>query len=217
MQLLEELPPWTANEFVAAKQIEAAILGSLFAIILAMRANLVVAAIAFGLIFVFWQSMGTAKIRDDAKRRVTALKRRLPYAIDLMALMMEAGAGFQESLQAIVQENRDHPLGEELDGVLSEVELGRTRREALEKLQERLNDDDIKEIVFSIIKGEELGTPLAVILRTQADQLRMKRSHWAEKAAAQAQVQIAFPGLIVMVACLLVIVAPFVLKAFNAL
>ena len=66
-------------------------------------------------------------------------------------------------------------------------------------------------MVFAINKGEELGTPLSAILRDQAEQMRLKRSQRGEKAAAEAQVNIVFPGMVVMIACLLVVIAPIVL------
>ena len=74
-------------------------------------------------------------------------------------------------------------------------------------------DDDVAELVFSINKGEEFGTPLAQTFRIQADQMRLKRTQWAEKAAGAAQVAIVLPGMIIMIACLLIIGAPFVLSA----
>jgi hypothetical protein len=48
-------------------------------------------------------------------------------------------------------------------------------------------------------------------MRNQADQMRLKRSQWGEKAAAEAQVQMTFPAMIVMLACMLLVLGPFVL------
>jgi hypothetical protein len=46
--------------------------------------------------------------------------------------------------------------------------------------------------------------------------MRIKRSQWGEKAAAEAEVQIVFPGMLIMIACLIVIIAPILLPAvFN--
>jgi tight adherence protein C len=46
--------------------------------------------------------------------------------------------------------------------------------------------------------------------------MRLRRAQWGEKAAAEAEVQIVFPGMLVMLACLIVVVAPMVLPAaFN--
>jgi tight adherence protein C len=152
-------------------------------------------------------------MRDRANRRLARIRTRLPFAVDLIALTMEAGGGFQECLKTAVVENGEHPLTEELSEVLRQISLGRPRQEALKALQERLQDDDINELVFAINKGEELGTPLSTILRDQAEQMRLKRSQRGEKAAAEAQVNIVFPGMVVMIACLLVVIAPIVLPA----
>jgi tight adherence protein C len=157
-------------------------------------------------------------IRDRAKRRLTRIRNRLPFAVDLIALTMEAGGGFQECLATAVAENgKDHPLTDEFAEVLRQISLGRPRNEALQALDERLHDDDVSEMVFAINKGEELGTPLSAILREQAEQMRLKRSQRGEKAAAEAQVNIVFPGMVVMIACLLVVIAPIVLPPILSL
>ena len=146
-----------------------------------------------------------------------SLKLRLPFAIDQIALMMEAGAGFEDSLKTVVSDNADHPLSEEFSEVIRQMSLGRPRSQALFGFRDRMADDDVSEIVFAITKGEELGTPLSNILSEQADQMRLKRSQWGEKAASEAEVQMVFPGMITMVACLLVIVAPILLPVVITL
>jgi hypothetical protein len=47
--------------------------------------------------------------------------------------------------------------------------------------------------------------------------MRLKRSQRGEKAAAEAEVSIIFPGMVLMIGCLLIVVAPFVLPAILAL
>jgi tight adherence protein C len=154
-------------------------------------------------------------VERRARKRLGVIKERLPYVVDLIALMMEAGAGFMESLKTAATENRNHPLGQELALVVRDTDLGATRREALGNLRDRLDDPDFSDLLLAIIRGEELGTPLAEIMRTQADQLRLKQSQWQEKQSAEAQVAIIFPGLVVMAACILIIMAPFLLKIFG--
>ncbi len=209
--------PWDAVEFVASKRIEGVLFGTLLFLAIALLGKPKV-AIMLGLVVAFgfsWLFVRT--INDRAKARMHRLRIRLPFCVDLIALMMEAGASFQESLQTVVAENRDHPVGQEFGEVLRQIALGRTRREALTTLQTRLEDDDIAELVFAINKGEEMGTPLSTILRDQADQMREKRSQWGEKAAAEAEIQLVFPGMVVMVACLLVILGPILLPAILPL
>jgi tight adherence protein C len=209
--------PWRPEEFLSTKWLEAIAAGGVLLVILWL-AGWGTTAIVLGLaVIILYASLAPKMVRDRAKRRLARIRARLPFTVDLIALMMEAGGGFQECLQTATIENGDHPLTEELAEVLRQISLGRPRQEALRSLQERLKDDDIYELVFAINKGEELGTPLSAILRDQADQMRLKRSQRGEKAAAEAQVNIVFPGMVLMIACLLVVIAPIVLPAVLAL
>lgn len=210
--------PWRPDEFLATKWLEALLAGGvLFAVL--WLAGWSRSAVVLGLLVVVLYAVLTPKtIRDRAQRRLARVRSRLPFAVDLIALTMEAGGGFQECLQTAVTENgKDHPLTEEFAEVLRQISLGRPRHEALQALQNRLLDGDVSELVFAINKGEELGTPLSAILREQAEQMRLKRSQRGEKAAAEAQVNIVFPGMVVMIACLLVVIAPILLPPVLAL
>jgi tight adherence protein C len=217
LAISREKLPWQPEEFLATKWLEAVAGGIVFFLILWL-AGWTTMAVAFGIaVAIGYGFLGPKFVRDRAKKRISRIRMRLPFAVDLIALMMEAGGGFQECLQTTVIENGDHPLTEELAEVLRQISLGRPRHEALRALQERLQDPDIDELVFAVNKGEELGTPLSAILRDQAEQMRLKRSQRGEKAAAEAQVNIVFPGMVVMIACLLVVIAPIVLPAVLAL
>lgn len=214
----DPLVPWKPSEYRAVKAVESGLVG-LFAggVAALLSGSPIFAAIlgpAAGLA-TFQLAMGDLSSR--IARREASIRKALPYMIDLMALMMEAGASFPEALAVAVGEFRGTPVGDEWGRVLSDVERGRTRREALEALRDRIRSDDVAEVVFAVNKGEELGTPLGRILKAQAEQLRVKRSQWIEKASAEAEVKIAVPGLITMIACLIVVAVPFLLQGFTAI
>jgi tight adherence protein C len=210
--------PWRPEEFLATKYLEAILSGVVLFGILWM-AGWYKSAVVLGItVMVTYAILMPKTIRDRAKRRLMRIRNRLPFEVDLIALTMEAGGGFQECLATAVNENgKDHPLTEEFAEVLRQISLGRPRAETLQALQDRLLDDDVSEMVFAINKGEELGTPLSAILCEQAEQMRLKRSQRGEKAAAEAQVNIVFPGMITMIACLLVVIAPILLPPVLAL
>jgi tight adherence protein C len=209
--------PWRPQEFVAAKWIEAVMAGVVvFALFWLIGWTKTGIGAAMG-VTILYGLMTPKSVKDRAKKRLARIRIRLPFAVDLIALTMEAGGGFQECLQTAVSENGDHPLTEELAEVLRQISLGRPRHEALRAMQDRLHDEDVNEMVFAINKGEELGTPLSAILREQAEQMRLKRSQRGEKAAAEAQVSIVFPGMVLMIACLLVVIAPIMLPPILAL
>ncbi|MEX2092222.1 MAG: type II secretion system F family protein [Pirellulales bacterium] len=210
--------PWRPEEFLAVKWLEALMAGGVLFLILWLAGWGRTAVVLGAIVTVVYGAVMPKTVRDRAKRRLARMRMRLPFAVDLIALTMEAGGGFQECLQtAVVENGKNHPLTEELSEVLRQIALGRPRNEALSALQERLQDDDVSEMVFAINKGEELGTPLSAILRDQADQMRLKRSQRGEKAAAEAEVNIVFPGMVVMIACLLVVIAPIVLPPILAM
>jgi tight adherence protein C len=209
--------PWNPEEFIVVKWLEGVLLGTVVFFMLWLVGWQAAGAFVGIAIAVLYGIISPKSARDRARKRLSRIRIRLPFAVDLIALTMEAGGGFQECLQTAVSENGDHPLTEELAEVLRQIALGRPRHEALSSMKERLHDDDVNELVFAINKGEELGTPLSAILREQAEQMRLKRSQRGEKAAAEAQVNIIFPGMVLMIACLIVIIAPIVLPTVFAL
>ena len=209
--------PWKPAEFLAVKWLEGALIGLGIFLMLWLGGWPTMSVVMGGGVTLLYGLLTPKFARDRAKKRLARMRIRLPFAVDLIALTMEAGGGFQECLQTAVNENGDHPLTEEMAEVLRQISLGRPRNEALSGMQERLEDEDINELVFAINKGEELGTPLSAILRDQAEQMRLKRSQRGEKAAGEAEVNILFPGMILMLACLLVVIAPIVLPAVMAL
>lgn len=154
------------------------------------------------------------RLRITAQNRLVAIKRRLPFFLDLLTLLMEAGASFLDSLQQAVREFRGHPVAVEFGRVLADMNLGKARTEAFDNLRQRLDDDEITSIVASIIQSEKLGTPLSHIFRTQSDLLRVKRSQRAETIAGEAGVKMLLPGVLVMAAAVLIILGPFALNYF---
>ena len=152
------------------------------------------------------------RLAARAAARLRLIKRRMPYLLDLLTLLMEAGATFLNALRQAVDEFRGHPVAEEFGRVLADMNLGKTRMEAFQAMRDRLADDEITSIIGTIIQGEHLGTPLARIFRTQADVLRVKRTQRAEPLAGEAGVNMLLPGVLVMASTVLIILGPFLLN-----
>jgi tight adherence protein C len=152
------------------------------------------------------------RLANRARWRLRQIKRRMPFLLDLLTLLMEAGSTFLNALTQAVDEFRGHPVAEEFGRVVADMSLGKTRLEAFQAMRGRLADDEITSIIGSIIQGEQLGTPLARIFRSQADVLRVKRSQRAETVAGEAGVNMLLPGILVMAATVLIILGPFLLN-----
>ena len=152
------------------------------------------------------------RLSVQARVRLHQIKRRMPFLLDLLTLLMEAGSTFIGALRQAVEEFHGHPVAQEFGRVLADMNMGKTRAEAFQAMRDRLNDDEITSIISSILQGENLGTPLANIFRTQADVLRIKRTQRAELIAGEAGVNMLLPGVLIMAATVLIIIGPFFLN-----
>ncbi|MGQ0633843.1 MAG: type II secretion system F family protein [Planctomycetaceae bacterium] len=206
---------WTPAEYLGKLQLIALLLApwliSLFLRVMGPAGAVmgVVAAIATAWLL-------RRRLAARAQYRLLLIKRRLPFLLDLLTLLMEAGSTFLQALADAVEQFGDHPVGYEFGRVLSEINMGKGRTASLEALRDRLSDDEITGIVGSIIQGEELGTPLAKLFRTQADVLRIKRTQRAETIAGEAGVKMLLPAVLIMASTVLIILGPFVLGFIYA-
>ena len=168
----------------------------------------------FGFIITAW--ILRIRLRKRALYRVVLIKRRLPFLLDLMTLLMEAGSTFLHALGQGVREFQGHPVAAEFGRVLSDMQMGKTRTDAFAAMQSRLDDDEISGIISSIIQGEQLGSPLAQVFRIQSDVLRIKRTQRGEKIAAEAGVNMLLPGVLVMLSTVLIILGPFAINVISS-
>lgn len=202
---------WTAEEYLAKLELQALFLLPLYVygcVNMIGPAGIVLAV----LLTVLSGYLLRRRLAGQAAYRLVLIKRRLPYLLDLITLLMEAGATFIQALKQGVEEFREHPVGVEFGRVLGEMNMGKGRTGSLEALRDRLQDDELTAIIGSIVQGENLGTPLSRIFRTQADVLRLKRSQRAERIAGEAAVQMLLPGIMVMASTVIVILGPFLIN-----
>ena len=205
---------WTAEEYLARIEIQALMLMPMFVYVCTqvMGPAGIVMAILFTILTGY---LLRRRLRNTARYRLVLIKRRMPFLLDLVTLLMEAGSTFLQALKEAVDEFREHPVGVEFGRVLGELNMGKGRTAALESMKDRLHDDEITGIIGAIVQGEQLGTPLARIFRTQADVLRIKRSQRAETLAGEAAVKMLLPGILIMASTVLVILGPFMLSMIT--
>lgn len=168
------------------------------------------APVAMGLMTLAGFAAPLWSLHRDATLRMTRIAKNLPYALDLIALMMTAGCTFAEAVESLVTDAPHDDLNQELQMVRSEIEFGARRSVALQKLAERIPLDAVRSVVGAINQSEQLGTPLAVILNAQAGMIRMHRSVRAEKLSASASLRILVPSVLILLATVIVVFAPFV-------
>ena len=147
-------------------------------------------------------------VSAKARSRKDTIRAELPDALDLMAVSVEAGLGFDGALVKLT-EHMEGPLAEEFALTLNEVRIGETRQDALKKLAERTGTGELSSFVRSIIQADQLGISLGRILRVQATDSRLKRQAAAEEKAMKAPIKMLFPTvLFIFPAMFLVILGP---------
>jgi tight adherence protein C len=149
----------------------------------------------------------TMKIRN----RREALRQELPDALDLLAVSVEAGLGFDGAI-AKLTEHLDGPLVEEFTLTLNEMRIGESRHDALKKLSERAAAPEVGHFTRAIIQADVLGISLGRILKVQAADTRDRRQAAAEEKAMKAPIKMLFPTVIfIFPAMFLVILGPAML------
>lgn len=146
-------------------------------------------------------------LRRAVDERQNAIRRDLPDTLDLLAISVEAGVGFEGAL-GVVTDNFDSPLSEEFSRTLREMELGLPRRQALENLKRRTEVPELSNFILTLTQADALGMPIGRVLKTQAGEMRLKRRAWARERAAKLPVKILFPLMPILLATFIVILGP---------
>jgi tight adherence protein C len=147
-------------------------------------------------------------VSSKARSRRDRIRAELPDALDLMAVSVEAGMGFDGAISKLT-EHMHGPLADEFGLTLGEIRIGESRQDALKKLADRTDTPELSSFVRSIIQADQLGISLGRILRVQATDSRLKRQAAAEEKAMKAPIKMLFPTvLFIFPAMFLVILGP---------
>ena len=206
------------RDFLGIKGLMAVVLAGLF-LTLFLRTGALFNALLLGGIFGilgfyapdFW--LGT---RISARKK--EISRSLPDALDLLTVCVDAGLGFDSALLKVTQK-WDNALSREFSRVLTEMRMGKSRRDALRGMVERTDVADVNTFISAIIQSDQLGVSISKVLRIQSDQMRVKRRQRAEELAHQAAIKMIFPMVFLMFPSIYVIVLgpaiPQILRGFT--
>jgi len=151
-------------------------------------------------------------INKQVKLRQKQILLSLPDLIDLLAVSVEAGLGFDAAISRV--SDRFHgPLGDEFVRVRQEISMGRPRAEALREMARRCEVPDLSSFITSLIQAEQLGVSMGNVLRVQSEQMRERRSQRAREQAQRAPVKMMIPlVLFIFPTLFIVIMGPAAIK-----
>lgn len=209
--------PWTGEKYLAVSQ-AATILSAavVFSMCLAAGAGMLTSIILplIAAAACWWLASATVKSWIETRRK--SVSREFPYFLDLSVMTMGAGGTFLEALNGYVRIARSATLIEEVRSLASEISMGTTTDAALAGLESRLPATEVVTVVRSIRQGLRMGTPLNVLFKEQAEQIRFKRSQLAERSAEELKVKLQGPTMLLMIAVLLLVLGPVIVGMTNS-
>ncbi len=162
--------------------------------------------------------MGPGLVSGSLTRRAADrdkdIARTMPFVLDLLVLTMRAGAPLNTAMERVAIDYARHPIGLEFRSVLTDLEMGVTKEDALANLGNRVPIEAVRTFADDLTEAEHLGRPVADTLQRLADRSRERRITQANETAGQAKVMVLVPGMLVFIATLLLLFSPFVVKYF---
>ena len=155
-------------------------------------------------------------LRALIDRRKEAIIKKLPDALDLMTICVDAGLTFNAAMQKVA-EKWDDPLSREFGRVMYEMQLGKSRRQALRDMSDRIDVADVTSFVAAILQAEQLGVGIGRVLRIQSEQMRVRRRQRAEEKAQQAPVKMVIPMVfLIFPSILVVLLGPAIFQVIRS-
>jgi tight adherence protein C len=209
---------WDAERILAFKIIGLAAGAALGVFVTTLLGDLspLVRIVCIGLLtFVGFVAPDTILNRRVEERQREIL-RTLSDTLDLLTISVEAGLSLNAAIAQVVQ-NVPGVLSSEFARMLQEIQLGVPRADAFRNLAERTDVEELNAFALAMIQADVFGVSIASVLRTQAQQLRIKRRQRAEAKAQQTPVKIVFPLILcILPALFVVIVGPGAIRIFES-
>jgi tight adherence protein C len=192
---------FTAELFMALR-VSLATLGLLFGFVVAHGAGRFFLGIVFAAAGILFPGFFLSKA---AARRAEKIDMELPHFVDQLALIIEAGMGFDAAVSYLADVS-DGPLGEEMRRVLTELRVGESRKTAIRNFAVRTGSDEAMAFANAVLASDQLGSPLGGILRSQASDLRHRRQTHAEERAQKAPVKMLLPMAIFILPVMFILI-----------
>ncbi|MCX7619909.1 MAG: type II secretion system F family protein [Acidimicrobiales bacterium] len=174
--------------------------------------------LAFGLFVVALMLGPDVILSRRVQERQHELQVTLPDVLDLLTISVEAGLGFEQALDRTIAAVPG-ALADEFARMLGEVRAGASRADAMRALEQRTNVPEVRSFVLAILQADTFGVSIGRVLRSQSEEMRIKRRQLAQERAQKAPVKMLIPMVFCIFPALFVVVlGPAIInirKAFS--
>ncbi|NLD50601.1 MAG: type II secretion system F family protein [Clostridiaceae bacterium] len=152
------------------------------------------------------------------RKRQWQIQVELPYVLNTLAIITEAGLTFFEAIKKVCEVRKGVFVGE-LNKVLEEVELGILKKDALYRMAERCEVNEVSVFSFTLAQSLEKGTTgVALALKEQAGDAWTKRKNKAKEMGEKASIKLFFPMILLVFPCLAIfLLGPAILSIVKLL
>ena len=174
---------------------------------------IVAVVVLWGSAFMYPDVLINRKIEDRQKE----ISRKLPDILDLLVISVEAGLGFEQALDRTTIAVPG-ALSDEFRRMLHEIRIGSTRADALRAMADRSDVPELRGFILAMLQADTFGVSISRLLRSQADEMRIKRRLMAQEKAQKAPVKMLFPLVFcIFPSIFVVILGPAMINISKAL
>lgn len=154
--------------------------------------NLILIIFASALIGMLFPNM---MLNSKIRKRQSEVAKSMPDIMDLLTVSVEAGLTFDSALSKVV-EKMPGSLAREFETVLQEIKVGKTKKEALYQMADRIGVQDLRSFVSAVVQADQLGVSLGRVLRLQSEQIRQNRKQRISEKAMKAPIKMLIPMVV---------------------
>ena len=127
------------------------------------------------------------------RKQERAFLRALPGFLDLLAIALEAGMGFDSAVLRLTSTLEPGPLTWRFQAYLRGMNVGKTRSEALREMARKVDLPDFTSFANAVIQATDTGASIGPVMRTESAEMLSRRFDRAEKAAHELPIKILLP------------------------
>jgi pilus assembly protein TadC len=144
-----------------------------------------------------------------------AILRVFPEIVDILDLCIGAGLDFLSALRWVVEKSEPSPFVEQLEMVLGEISVGKSRTDALKDMAARIKLPDVNSFSRTIVQAERMGISIEEALRNLSEDTRNNRFQRGERYAIKAGLKMLIPLMLFILPVIMIVVAGPVIIQFT--
>jgi tight adherence protein C len=173
-------------------------------------------ALPFVVAGVVYLLFGT-RLTSKYQKRMEQLEDSLPEVFDILSVSIEAGLAFDGALRRLVQKTSG-VVQQEFGRVLTDLQVGMTREQALRGLAERTKSAELNRFASLVAQSDKTGGGIGTALHIQGERIKEIRVAKAREKAASLPVKMMFPMVLFIFPSLFVaILGPGLLSILKAI